>query len=59
MSELTVAVLRLALLAPEEELLADAYRIRWQGAVLTIGSWAVFNWGLNLVIPLWPSFLTQ
>ena len=27
--------LRLALLAPEEELLADAYRIRWQGAVLT------------------------
>ena len=28
--------LRLALLAPEEELLADAYRIRWQGAVLTI-----------------------
>lgn len=29
--------LRLALLAPEEELLADAYRIRWQGAMLTIG----------------------
>ncbi|WP_068826029.1 HD domain-containing phosphohydrolase [Pseudomonas sp. BMS12] len=28
--------LRLALLAPEEELLADAYRIRWQGAMLTI-----------------------
>ncbi|MAB98704.1 MAG: hypothetical protein CMK71_11665 [Pseudomonadaceae bacterium] len=28
--------LRLALLAPEDELLADAYRIRWQGAVLTI-----------------------
>src|SRR5690606_19360815 len=28
--------LRLALLAPEEELLADAYRIRWQGAVLTL-----------------------
>lgn len=28
-------------------------------AVLTVGSWAVFNWGLNLVIPLWPSFLTQ
>ena len=28
--------LRLALLAPEEELLAEAYRIRWQGAVLTI-----------------------
>ncbi|MBD9484256.1 HD domain-containing protein [Pseudomonas sp. PDM14] len=29
--------LRLALLAPEDELLADAYRIRWQGAVLTLG----------------------
>ncbi|WP_405120552.1 HD domain-containing phosphohydrolase [Pseudomonas leptonychotis] len=29
--------LRLALLAPERELLADAYRIRWQGAVLTLG----------------------
>ncbi|WP_339728958.1 HD domain-containing phosphohydrolase [uncultured Pseudomonas sp.] len=28
--------LRLALLAPESELLADAYRIRWQGAVLTL-----------------------
>jgi HD-GYP domain-containing protein (c-di-GMP phosphodiesterase class II) len=28
--------LRLALLAPEEELLADAYRIRWQGAILTL-----------------------
>ena len=29
--------LRLALLAPESELLADAYRIRWQGAILTLG----------------------
>ncbi|MEK1905758.1 MAG: HD domain-containing phosphohydrolase [Pseudomonas sp.] len=29
--------LRLALLAPEEELLADAYRMRWQGAMLTLG----------------------
>ncbi|CAN7512880.1 HD domain-containing protein [Pseudomonas sp. LjRoot71] len=29
--------LRLALLAPEHELLADAYRIRWQGAMLTLG----------------------
>ncbi|WP_437880854.1 HD domain-containing phosphohydrolase [Pseudomonas sp. LRF_L74] len=28
--------LRLAVLAPEEELLADARRIRWQGAVLTL-----------------------
>ena len=28
--------LRLALLAPQQELLADAYRIRWQGAVLNL-----------------------
>ena len=26
--------------------------------VLTIGSWAIFIKGLNLVIPLWPSFMT-
>lgn len=26
-------------------------------AILTSGSWAIFIWGLNLVIPLWPSFL--
>ena len=29
--------LRLALLAPEHELLADAYRIRWQAVILTLG----------------------
>ena len=27
---------RLAMLTPERELLADAYRIRWQGAILTL-----------------------
>jgi Tripartite tricarboxylate transporter TctB family len=26
--------------------------------VLTVGSWAIFIKGLNLVIPLWPTFLT-
>ncbi|WP_418318134.1 tripartite tricarboxylate transporter TctB family protein [Piscinibacter sakaiensis] len=26
-------------------------------AILTIGSWAVFIYGLNLVIPLWPTFI--
>ncbi len=26
-------------------------------AVLTVGSWAVFIWGLNLTIPLWPWFI--
>lgn len=25
--------------------------------VLTVFSWAIFIWGLNLTIPLWPSFL--
>lgn len=25
--------------------------------VLTVGSWAIFIWGLSLVIPLWPAFL--
>ena len=24
--------------------------------ILTVGSWAVFILGLNLVIPLWPAF---
>lgn len=27
-------------------------------AVLTAGSWCIFIWGLNLVIPLWPKFIT-
>ena len=25
--------------------------------VLTVGSWAIFIWGLKLVIPLWPKFI--
>ncbi len=25
-------------------------------AILTAGSWAIFVWGLNLTIPLWPAF---
>ncbi|WAC72591.1 tripartite tricarboxylate transporter TctB family protein [Roseateles sp. SL47] len=25
--------------------------------VLTIGSWAIFVWGLSLVIPVWPTFI--
>lgn len=34
----------------------------WKGVmsscvVLTGGSWAIFTWGLNLTIPLWPAFL--
>ncbi|ALV06165.1 tripartite tricarboxylate transporter TctB family protein [Roseateles depolymerans] len=35
---------------------------RWRDAilssvVLTVGSWAIFVWGLSLVIPVWPTFL--
>ena len=26
-------------------------------AILTAGSWLIFVYGLNLTIPLWPSFL--
>lgn len=26
-------------------------------AILTAGSWVIFIWGLNLTIPLWPSFV--
>jgi len=28
-------------------------------AILTVGSWAIFVYGLNLTIPLWPSFLAK
>ena len=35
---------------------------RWReallnAAVLTVGSWVIFNWGLKLTIPLWPTVL--
>lgn len=30
--------LQLALLVPEDELLADAYRLRWQGALITLAT---------------------
>lgn len=26
--------------------------------ILTFGSWVIFIWGLNLIIPVWPVFLT-
>ena len=26
-------------------------------AVLTLGSWVIFVWGLHLTIPLWPNFI--
>lgn len=35
---------------------------RWRGvimnaAVLTLGSWVIFVWGLKLTIPMWPWFI--
>ncbi len=29
----------------------------FNAAILTVGSWAVFIYGLNLVIPVWPTFI--
>jgi len=36
---------------------------RWRdvlisSVVLTVGSWALFIWGLKLIIPLWPIYIT-
>ena len=41
-------------------LAGDEFKLRGvllNAVVLTIGSWAVFIWGLKLTIPLWPRFL--
>lgn len=31
--------------------------VLFNAAILTVGSWVIFIWGLKLTIPLWPSFL--
>lgn len=31
--------------------------VLFNSVVLTIGSWAIFIWGLKLTIPLWPAFV--
>lgn len=41
-------------LASQEFRLRDAIL---GAVVLTVGSWAIFVWGLSLVIPVWPTFL--
>src|SRR6218665_2430842 len=41
-------------------LAGDEFRLKdalLSSVVLTVGSWAVFVWGLNLVIPVWPTFI--
>ena len=51
----------LPLLVVTTALAGDEFRLRevlMNATVLTVGSWAVFVLGLNLIIPLWPRFLT-
>ncbi len=50
----------LPLLVITTALAGDEFRLRevlLNATVLTVGSWAVFVLGLNLIIPLWPRFL--
>lgn len=54
-------VLTLPILVTMSAMAGDEFR--WKDAllnsvILTLGSWAIFIWGLNLVIPVWPVFLT-
>ena len=52
-------VLTVPLLIVIASLAGDEFKLRGvltSAVVLTIGSWAVFIWGLKLTIPLWPRF---
>ena len=54
-------ILSLPLLILISSLAGDEFKLKEvivNIVVLTIGSWAIFIKGLNLVIPLWPSFMT-
>lgn len=51
-------VITLPILVTMSALAGDEFR--WRDAlinsvVLTVGSWFIFVWGLNLVIPVWPT----
>jgi Tripartite tricarboxylate transporter TctB family len=53
-------VLTVPVLIAISSLAGDEFR--WKGvvvnaAVLTIGAWAIFVWGLKLTIPVWPWFV--
>ncbi|MFX1679106.1 tripartite tricarboxylate transporter TctB family protein [Mitsuaria sp. CC2] len=53
-------IITLPLLITVSSFASDEFR--WRDAllssvVLTAGSYAIFIWGLNLVIPIWPTFL--
>jgi uncharacterized membrane protein YhhN len=54
-------IISLPLLIMVSSLAGDEFKLKEviiNIVVLTIGSWAIFIKGLNLVIPLWPSFMT-
>ena len=54
-------VISLPLLIMISSLAGDEFKLKEvliNIVVLTIGSWAIFIKGLNLVIPLWPAFMT-
>ncbi len=51
-------VITLPILVTMSALAGDEFRWRdavINSAVLTLGSWFIFVWGLNLVIPVWPT----
>ncbi|WP_416761407.1 tripartite tricarboxylate transporter TctB family protein [Roseateles sp. So40a] len=53
-------IITLPLLITVSSMASDEFK--WRDAllssvVLTAGSYAIFIWGLNLVIPIWPTFL--
>lgn len=53
-------VIALPILVIVSALAGDEFHIKdaiINAIVLTIGSWVIFIWGLNLIIPLWPSFI--
>jgi len=54
-------IVSLPILIMIASLAGDEFRIKEvliNIVVLTLGSWAIFIKGLNLVIPLWPAFMT-
>jgi hypothetical protein len=53
-------VIALPVLVLVSSLAGDEFKLKeviLNSIVLTVGSWAIFIKGLNLVIPLWPVFL--
>jgi hypothetical protein len=53
-------IISLPLLILVTSLAGDEFKLKEviiNSLVLTIGSWLIFIKGLNLIIPLWPTFL--